>query len=111
MGGGLSGVNYFRMGNLDLTQAPASFAQQVTQLAAIKKCFGVRIGGGIFPAQCAPLLLQHSPNVMTNSTMMAGRSGGINYAEHWRRLVAVGRYLQQIPALNSWRHTYSIPRC
>src|SRR5882762_2526613 len=32
------------VGNLDVTLAPASFAQQVTQLAANKKWVGVRIG-------------------------------------------------------------------
>src|SRR5713226_4450035 len=36
------------VGNLDVTQAAATFSQQVTQLAANKKWVGIRIGGGIF---------------------------------------------------------------
>src|SRR5260370_32267573 len=36
------------VGNLDVTQPPASFAQQVAQLSANGKWVGIRIGGGIF---------------------------------------------------------------
>jgi L-fuconolactonase len=59
------------VGNLDLTQAPATFAQQVTQLAASKQFVGVRIGGGIFQANAAASVSNLRPNVMTNLTLMA----------------------------------------
>src|SRR5438094_3012339 len=36
------------VGNLDITQAPATFAGQVAQLSANKQWVGIRIGGGIF---------------------------------------------------------------
>jgi len=59
------------VGNLDVTQAPASFAQQVTQLAANKKWVGVRIGGGIFQPNVPRSFSSILPNVMTNLTLMA----------------------------------------
>src|SRR4029077_15444002 len=36
------------VGNLDVTQVPGSFVQQLDLLAADKKFLGLRIGGGIF---------------------------------------------------------------
>src|SRR5216683_1558760 len=59
------------VGNLDVTQAPATFSQQVTQLAANKKWVGVRIGGGIFQPNVARSFSSLLPNVMTNLTLMA----------------------------------------
>src|SRR6266852_3614309 len=44
------------VGNLDITQAPASFADQVAQLAANKQFVGIRIGGSIFLAGAQPSL-------------------------------------------------------
>src|SRR6266849_2621464 len=59
------------VGNLDVTQAPASFAQQVTQLAANKKWVGIRIGGGIFQPNVPRSFSSLLPNVITNLTLMA----------------------------------------
>src|SRR5438876_442223 len=49
------------VGNLDVTQAPATFSQQVTQLAANKKWVGVRIGGGIFQPNMPPTFSSLQP--------------------------------------------------
>src|SRR5207253_4389012 len=54
------------VGNLDITQAAASFAQQVMQLSANKQWVGIRIGGGIFQAGMPQTLSNIRPNVMTN---------------------------------------------
>jgi L-fuconolactonase len=59
------------VGNLDVTQAPASFAQQVGQLAANKHWVGIRIGGSIFQSGMPPSFSTIMPNVMTNLTLMA----------------------------------------
>ena len=59
------------VGNLDVTQAPATFSQQITQLAANKKWVGVRIGGGIFQPNMPAAFSNLQPNVMTNLTLMA----------------------------------------
>ena len=59
------------VGNLDVTQAPASFAQQVTQLAANKQWVGIRIGSGIFQPNVPRSFSTIVPNVMTNLTLMA----------------------------------------
>jgi L-fuconolactonase len=59
------------VGNLDVTQAAATFSQQVTQLAANKKWVGVRIGGGIFQPNMPAAFSNLQPNVMTNLTLMA----------------------------------------
>jgi hypothetical protein len=36
------------VGNLDVTQSPATFAQQVVQLSSNRQWVGIRIGSGIF---------------------------------------------------------------
>ena len=59
------------VGNLDVTQAPATFSQQVTQLAANKKFVGVRIGSGIFQPNVPRTFSSLLPNVITNLTLMA----------------------------------------
>src|SRR5207302_10007816 len=51
------------VGNLDVTQAPATFSQQVTQLAANKKWVGVSIGGGIFQPNVPRSFSSILPNV------------------------------------------------
>src|SRR5258707_611334 len=59
------------VGNLDVTQAPTAFAQQLTQLAASKQFVGIRIGGGIFQPNVPKTLSTVLPNVITNLTLMA----------------------------------------
>ena len=59
------------VGNLDVTQAPATFAQQVTQLSANKQWVGIRIGGGIFLPNLPVSFANIRPNVMTNLALMA----------------------------------------
>lgn len=59
------------VGNLDVTQAPASFAQQVAMLSANKQFVGVRIGGGIFQPNVPRSFSNIQPNVMTNLALMA----------------------------------------
>jgi predicted TIM-barrel fold metal-dependent hydrolase len=59
------------VGNLDVTQAPASFAQQVTMLAANKQWVGIRIGSGIFQANVPASFSNIRPNVMANLALMA----------------------------------------
>jgi predicted TIM-barrel fold metal-dependent hydrolase len=59
------------VGNLDVTLAPATFAQQLTQLSANKKWVGVRIGGSIFQANVPATFANIRPNVITNLTLMA----------------------------------------
>jgi L-fucono-1,5-lactonase len=61
------------VGNLDVTQAPASFALQVAQLAANKQWVGIRIGGGIFQPNTVQFLGTLKPNVLTNLTLLAKR--------------------------------------
>jgi L-fuconolactonase len=61
------------VGNLDVTQAPASFAQQVAQLAANRQWVGVRIGGGIFQPNLPATFSNLRPNVLTNLMLMARR--------------------------------------
>src|SRR5260370_3614314 len=59
------------VGNLDVTQAPTAFAQQLTQLTASKQFVGIRIGGGIFQPNVPKTLSTVLPNVITNLTLMA----------------------------------------
>jgi L-fuconolactonase len=59
------------VGNLDVTQAPSAFAQQVAQLSANKKWVGVRIGSGIFQPNVPRSFSTIAPNVITNLTLMA----------------------------------------
>jgi L-fuconolactonase len=59
------------VGNLDITQDPASFASQVAQLAANKKWVGIRIGSGIFQPNLSRTVSTLKPNVMTNLELMA----------------------------------------
>src|SRR5437762_7337092 len=59
------------VGNLDVTQARATFAQQVTQLSANKQWVGIRIGGGIFLPNLPVSFANIRPNVMTNLALMA----------------------------------------
>src|SRR4029077_1360205 len=59
------------VGNLDITQAPASFAQQLAMLSANKQWVGIRIGGGIFQANAPASFSNIRPNVMTNLALMA----------------------------------------
>jgi hypothetical protein len=59
------------VGNLDITQAPAGFAQQVAQqqvaqLSANKQWVGIRIGGGVFQSGMPQSLSSLKPNVLTN---------------------------------------------
>jgi L-fuconolactonase len=59
------------VGNLDVTEAPASFAEQVSQLAADKKWVGVRIGNRIFRPNAPRSFSTIAPNVMANLALMA----------------------------------------
>ena len=59
------------VGNLDVTQSPAGFAQQLGQLAANKQFVGIRIGGGIFLPNVPKTLSNLKPNVITNLTLLA----------------------------------------
>jgi predicted TIM-barrel fold metal-dependent hydrolase len=59
------------VGNLDVTQDPASFAQQVAQLAANKRWVGIRIGSSIFPPNTERSFSNVLPNAMTNLALMA----------------------------------------
>lgn len=59
------------VGNLDITQAPASFAQQVAQLSTNRQWVGIRIGGGIFQANLPASFSTIRPNVLTNLTLLA----------------------------------------
>src|SRR5258708_2812558 len=59
------------VGNLDVTQTPTSFAQQIAQLAANRKWVGIRIGSGIFQPNVARTFSTIVPNVITNLTLMA----------------------------------------
>jgi len=59
------------VGNLDVTQAPASFAQQVSQLAANKQWVGIRIGSSIFQPNMPRSFSTILPNVMTNLALLA----------------------------------------
>jgi predicted TIM-barrel fold metal-dependent hydrolase len=59
------------VGNLNIQQPPASFAQQVTQLSANKQWVGIRIGAGIFQRNTPPSLSTIAPNVLTNLKLLA----------------------------------------
>ena len=59
------------VGNLDVTQSPATFGQQLAQLAANKQFVGIRIGGGIFQPNVPQSFSTLLPNVITNLTAMA----------------------------------------
>ena len=59
------------VGNLDVTQSPAGFAQQLAQLAANKQFVGIRIGGGIFQPNVPKTFSNLKPNVITNLTLLA----------------------------------------
>jgi L-fuconolactonase len=59
------------VGNLDVTQAPASFAQQVGTFAGNKKWVGIRIGSSIFQANVPRTFSSLLPNVIPNLTLMA----------------------------------------
>src|SRR5260370_32808529 len=61
------------VGNLDITQTPAGFAQQVALLSANKQWVGIRIGGGIFQPGMPQSLANLRPNVLTNLTLLAKR--------------------------------------
>lgn len=59
------------VGNLDVTQAAASFAQQVSQLTANKQWVGIRIGSSIFQPNMPRSFSTILPNVMTNLALLA----------------------------------------
>jgi L-fuconolactonase len=60
------------VGNLDVTQSPAGFAQQVGQLTSTSTQFvGIRIGSSIFTPNASRTLSNLVPNVLTNLTLMA----------------------------------------
>src|SRR6266849_1113324 len=59
------------VGDLDVTQAPASFAQQVGTFAGNKKWIGIRIGSSIFQANVPRTFSSLLPNVIPNLTLMA----------------------------------------
>jgi predicted TIM-barrel fold metal-dependent hydrolase len=61
------------IGNLDVTESPTTFAQQVSQLAANKQWIGIRIGGSIFQSGVPASFATIKPNVMTNLTLLATR--------------------------------------
>jgi L-fuconolactonase len=61
------------VGNLDVTQPPASFEQQVTQLSANKQWVGIRIGAGIFQTDAPRSFSTILPNVLTNLRLLAER--------------------------------------
>jgi L-fuconolactonase len=61
------------VGNLDVTETPAMFAQQVALLSANKQWVGIRIGGGIFQANLPPSFYNIRPNVLTNLTLLANK--------------------------------------
>src|SRR4029077_15913516 len=52
------------VGNLDVTQAPATFAQQLAQLSANKQFVGLRVGG-LFQPNTPPAFSNLRPNVIT----------------------------------------------
>src|SRR5260370_15698614 len=58
------------VGNLDVAQAPAAFAQQLAQVSANKQFVGLRIGG-IFQPNMPAAFSNLRPNVITNLTLMA----------------------------------------
>jgi L-fuconolactonase len=59
------------VGNLDVTQSPPVFGQQLGQLASNKQFVGLRIGRGIFQPNLPPSFSTLLPNVITNLTGMA----------------------------------------
>jgi L-fuconolactonase len=61
------------VGNLDVTQSPAGFSLQVSQLAANRQWVGIRIGGGIFQSGVPASFATIKPNVLTNLTLLAKR--------------------------------------
>src|SRR5712691_5894179 len=58
------------VGNLDVTQAPATFAQQLAQMSANKQFVGLRVGG-LFQPNTPAAFSNLRPNVITNLTLMA----------------------------------------
>ncbi len=61
------------VGNLDVTQASASFLQQLDSLAGNKTFVGLRIGGGIFVSGAPHTFANIQPNVLKNLSSMAQR--------------------------------------
>jgi L-fuconolactonase len=59
------------VGNLDVTQAPATFAQQVALLTQSKQWVGIRIGGGIFQPGLPATYSNILPNVLNNLTLLS----------------------------------------
>lgn len=59
------------VGNLDTSQTPDTFAQQVRQLAAHRTWVGIRVGGGIFQANAVRIIDNLKPNVLTNLKFLA----------------------------------------
>ncbi|HEY3455377.1 MAG TPA: amidohydrolase family protein [Bryobacteraceae bacterium] len=59
------------VGNLDVTQSPATFAAQVHQLSADRKWKGIRIGSGIFERGASHTFANIRPNVMDNLPLLA----------------------------------------
>jgi predicted TIM-barrel fold metal-dependent hydrolase len=59
------------VGNLDVTQSPTTFVQQVTQLVANKQWVGIRIGSSIFAPNAPRSFNTIQPNVMTNLAFVA----------------------------------------
>src|SRR5207237_9341609 len=62
------------VGNLDITEAPSTFAQKVSMLSANKHWVGIRIGGGSFQPNVPASFSNIRPNVMTNLALM-GKQG------------------------------------
>src|SRR5260370_37029909 len=65
------------VGNLDVTQSPAGFAQQVDLLAANKQWVGIHIGGRIFRAGLTPSFSTLLPNGPPNLKLLAKRDPGM----------------------------------
>src|SRR5262249_17014754 len=62
------------VGNLDVTQTPSSFGDQLAQLTPKKQFVGLRIGGGIFQSGVPASFTTIKPNVLANLTTM-GKMG------------------------------------
>jgi L-fuconolactonase len=58
------------IGNLDVTEDPSTFAQQVAQLSANKQWIGIRIGGGIFLPNVPATFSNLRPNVLKNLSLL-----------------------------------------
>ena len=59
------------VGNLDVTQPPSAFSQQLLQLTYSKQFVGIRIGRGMFQRNAPPSFAGLLPNVIANLTTMA----------------------------------------